>query len=574
MAERFERLYKLPEKLYIDGAPIIILAGALLKDTATGSVVAQIKFHSISEKSIKAIKVSLCAYDVSGSEIEGVKDYQYLDLSVRNGEEFGSNKAIVLPSPVTRSFSILDIIVVFSDDNQWKCEDATQLKELPTPKYLRTQLHNSELEKQYKISTTQLATYVPSEIASIWSCTCGEWNVASKCTRCGSVKKTVFSALNVDALQIETNKRLATEQAQREEEARIAAEAEIKHRELKEKRKKAVQKRSKIITIIGVPVVVVILLFTIWINPHIIQPNIKYSQAIRLIEEGQDQDAYNLFLELKNFKESEAYLSKFDFILLSEQGADYEKLYNENGLLSQYTNSNSVTYTYEYDSSNRLISEESAYASITYNYDNNDNLVLEREISSSQTHEWKREYFYDSNNNLIQQITSSITAGETTSYTFYSVYNSLNQLVIEYSLNPTHNYNYLNIYEYDSQGNCIKKESYTANSTINVPVLNSLTEDNYKNLIDELLGGYSLEYRYGYEFDYNNQLLREEKTSKNGSSKTNYEYDNSVLIKKTTDGVTTTYTYDEVGNLITEKTDSGISVIYSYLPIYREGDIK
>ena len=48
MAERFERLYKLSENLYIDGAPIIISAGALLKDTATGSVVAQIKFHSVS----------------------------------------------------------------------------------------------------------------------------------------------------------------------------------------------------------------------------------------------------------------------------------------------------------------------------------------------------------------------------------------------------------------------------------------------------------------------------------------------------------------------------------------------
>ena len=163
MEERFERLYKLPDNLYIEGSPIIISAGVLLKDNATGNAVAQIKFHSVTENIIKAVKVSLCAYDVSSTEVQGVNNYQYLDLSIRNGQEFGSNKAIVLPSMVTRSFAISGITVIFSDDSQWQCKNISELKSLPISNYLSNELSNIELVKQYKITTTHYATYVPSE---------------------------------------------------------------------------------------------------------------------------------------------------------------------------------------------------------------------------------------------------------------------------------------------------------------------------------------------------------------------------------------------------------------------------
>ena len=64
MAERFERLYKSPDNLYISGSPVIISAGSLLKDSQTGSIIVQLKFHSVSENAIKAVKVSLSAFDV------------------------------------------------------------------------------------------------------------------------------------------------------------------------------------------------------------------------------------------------------------------------------------------------------------------------------------------------------------------------------------------------------------------------------------------------------------------------------------------------------------------------------
>ena len=106
MAERYIRLYSLPENQYTAGAPVLIAAGALLKDNQTGKALAQIKFKSISEKQIKAVKVGISAFDVSGKELEGVSEYQYLDLNVGRNAEFGQKQAVTLPDAVTRSFKV------------------------------------------------------------------------------------------------------------------------------------------------------------------------------------------------------------------------------------------------------------------------------------------------------------------------------------------------------------------------------------------------------------------------------------------------------------------------------------
>lgn len=47
MNGRFEKLYSLPSQLYAPSSPVIITAGALLKDTQTGKVLAQLKFKNM-----------------------------------------------------------------------------------------------------------------------------------------------------------------------------------------------------------------------------------------------------------------------------------------------------------------------------------------------------------------------------------------------------------------------------------------------------------------------------------------------------------------------------------------------
>ena len=63
MAERYTRLFSLPQDLYAPGAPLVIAAGALLKDSQTGSVLAQLKLRSLSDVTISAVKLQVVGYD-------------------------------------------------------------------------------------------------------------------------------------------------------------------------------------------------------------------------------------------------------------------------------------------------------------------------------------------------------------------------------------------------------------------------------------------------------------------------------------------------------------------------------
>ena len=83
MAERFSRLFLLDEETYASGSPVLIAAGALLKDSVTDSIVAQLRVQNLSTQSVMAAKIKLRAYDVAGNEIPGVDDYQYWDFIQR-----------------------------------------------------------------------------------------------------------------------------------------------------------------------------------------------------------------------------------------------------------------------------------------------------------------------------------------------------------------------------------------------------------------------------------------------------------------------------------------------------------
>ena len=61
------------------------------------------------------MKVNIVAIDVTGKEINDVISYSYLDLNVDNGQEFGSNRAIIFPSIATRSFRLQKITAIYLD---------------------------------------------------------------------------------------------------------------------------------------------------------------------------------------------------------------------------------------------------------------------------------------------------------------------------------------------------------------------------------------------------------------------------------------------------------------------------
>lgn len=294
MSERFERLFSLPENSYSKGSPVVIAAGALLKDKETGKIIAQLKLKSICAKTIKAVKVALSPLDTVGNPLEGITACEYLDLNVQRDEEFGQKKAIFLTNPSTRSFLAEVTEVAFADNEVWA---STNSLWKPLPKYetLEKALLNQAVIKQYRLKYGNKAKYWPIKSDDLWFCTCGVFNGSeeARCHCCGIQSEALF-ACDLDALRAEAAQRIEQEKEARNKEAQK-------------------QKRIAISVISAVAVcIAIILLIT-----KIIIPSSKYSRAASFLSSGQYDEAIAAFEELKGFKDSDEQLETA--LLLKEE---------------------------------------------------------------------------------------------------------------------------------------------------------------------------------------------------------------------------------------------------------------
>lgn len=294
MSERFERLFSLPENSYSKGSPVVVAAGALLKDTETGKIIAQLKLKSISAKTIKAVKVVLSPLDTVGNPLEGIVACEYLDLNVQRDEEFGQKKAIFLANPSTRSFLAEVTEVAFADNEVWTSTN-NLWHQLPKYETLDKELLDQAVIEQYRLKYGNKAKYWPIKSDDLWFCTCGVFNGSEEasCHHCGIQSEALF-ACDLDALRAEANQRVEQEKEARNKEAQK-------------------QKRIAISVISAVTVcIAIILLIT-----KLIIPSTKYSRAASFLSSGQYDEAIAAFEELKGFKDSDEQLETA--LLLKEE---------------------------------------------------------------------------------------------------------------------------------------------------------------------------------------------------------------------------------------------------------------
>lgn len=326
MSERYSRLYALPERLYTENAPVLILAGALLKDNQTGRVLAQLKFRSLSAVPIRALKISLRAFDVTGTELRGVAEQQYLDLDVRLGASFGEKTAVFLPDSVTRSFSCACTAAVFADGSTWTAAEDAVWEPLHPQQSLKTALGGLELLDQYRRETSQRAEYVVTEDRGLWLCACGTPNPKTEvtCMSCGTNRERVLAALDVKALKAHADELAAEKARKAEEKAKRAAEAARLAAEEKERRKKQLAKVRKWLAIAAAAAAV--LAAAILITTKVIIPNSKYNTAVKLLEEEKYDEAIAAFEALGDYKDAaEMKREADDQKKEMEQAASYQK---------------------------------------------------------------------------------------------------------------------------------------------------------------------------------------------------------------------------------------------------------
>lgn len=286
---RYTSLYRLPGSLYTYGSPLIISAGALLKDDQIDRVLAQIKFKSLSSERITAVKIALRSFDVSGKELEGIDEYQYLDLSVSRGEDFGDRRAIPLPDAVARSFSVRVVSVYFEDGSSWQAEADAVWEPLSRPDTLKAALGSEELANQYVRDTSENSVYAPARTADLWFCSCGTINrqYESQCAACGADKNELFSALDRKRLEAGYSKWLKSQATDAEE------------------FRKSSRKKSGAAKVLVILVLLLLLAgAAFFAATRFILPTVSYNRAQEMLSLQDFDSAAELFASLGDFKDA------------------------------------------------------------------------------------------------------------------------------------------------------------------------------------------------------------------------------------------------------------------------------
>lgn len=293
MSERYSKLYALPENLYAAGSPVVIAAGALLKDNQTGKVIAQLKMRNISQKPIKAAMVSIRPLDTVGNPLGEKIEYQYLDLSAARDEDFGQKVPVALPDAATRSFTASVEEIVFADNSIWTAT-GEPWEVLDTPGSLRS-IGDAELIKQFRIKYGNNCKNLPLIEKDLWYCACGELNRQGE-AECHSCQKSfaLLKQIDMDELRKERDIRVAAEKEQAEKEA-AAAKAHAK-------------KKGKIAAIVA-PILAVLIVVAVLVSNFIEKKQEEaarleaYNTAVVLMDAGQYDEAIKAFNALGDYKD-------------------------------------------------------------------------------------------------------------------------------------------------------------------------------------------------------------------------------------------------------------------------------
>lgn len=309
MSDRFQELYRIQPNLFIEGSPVLIEAGALLKDTVTDKVLALVKIKNLESKKVTACRVAIRAFGPDGTEMEGLSDYLYVDINAEIGQNFGAKIPVYLPDKNSRKMSVSVTQVVFDDETVWNHEPCEWLQ-VPEQQYISNYFPDNEFTYQYELEVGPECTFVPVSRNGLFQCTCGATNLAAadRCYHCNRNYEDLVAKMDLDYLADHIAIRQAEEKAaaEAEEARRIAEEKAAEERRLAAEEKRKKQKKIVKVSAIAVALCTVLLLVINTIILPAKKRSEQYDTAIKLMESGSYAEAAEAFALLENYKDAEA----------------------------------------------------------------------------------------------------------------------------------------------------------------------------------------------------------------------------------------------------------------------------
>lgn len=205
MAGRYESLWKTNIEQIVASSPIVLRAHALVKDTVSGEVFAQLKLQNTSNKSISALFVALRCTTVDNVDTVGFDDCAYLDLNDYGNRTFGEKQLVPLPDSRTRAYSVSLKKIVFSDGSTAEYQTYIRFVSVAQMKPLSAL---GEFEAQYRRETTvNMQQALPDQQDGCWRCGCGQVNtdIDAPCIVCGADLQQQLEKLNRQHLESSLN---------------------------------------------------------------------------------------------------------------------------------------------------------------------------------------------------------------------------------------------------------------------------------------------------------------------------------------------------------------------------------
>lgn len=295
MSDRYKQVKLYNNFKFCPNYPVDILKGAIYIDRATNKTVFQLKFINMQNKKIKAMYVQIKGSNDLGEQLED-KEYQYLDLNVNKGQEFGTEQLKEIENNTIRNIDVTINKVIFVNNEVWENKNFIVYDRGSLEKINNNLLfiaNRKITEKGLKLNDF----YYPDEKENFWTCLCGAYNSKENklCYKCGCSKDFAITEFTITIL--ENNLKDYKEQLQKTKE------------ELNKKIKNIFCK-----TVLAL----IILLVILFIGKNVyknISTFTKYKYANRYIENEQYIKAIDILEEIVDYKDSKVIIES----LLQEQ---------------------------------------------------------------------------------------------------------------------------------------------------------------------------------------------------------------------------------------------------------------
>lgn len=122
MSERYSKIFSLLPQEKEAEIPVSILAGALLRENASGQLLAQVKYQNNDSRIVVQMTVAVTLLDADGKPIGEYVPFCYKGLDVQTDTTFGDDVPIVVENPSAGGFEVCVEQIVFADDSRWSAD--------------------------------------------------------------------------------------------------------------------------------------------------------------------------------------------------------------------------------------------------------------------------------------------------------------------------------------------------------------------------------------------------------------------------------------------------------------------